>query len=226
MNEPLVKAVPLHESLEQLDAHLGVLARQVDLKEYADQHYPDLTRAMIVTTYRPWSWQIPADSYIAWRIRHYQADALQMTNGKASENHVMLYVGGGRCASQGQKMGIINLNEYLGCRVTFWDWPDWLKVTKAQRDQLVAEAAVHAGEEYAYSDIAAILMWAITGSARWLEAWGDPEKFICSERICHLVRQHLWAGFAGESTCLRAVPHWLAGWMWSVGFKPTVLRLV
>jgi len=74
--------------------------------------------------------------------------------------------------------------------------------------------------------IAAILIWAITGRVRWLEAWGDPEKLICLERICNLVRQHLWAAFAGESTCLRAVPHWLAGWMWSVGFKPTVLQLV
>ena len=202
MSDPLVKAVPLHKSLEQLDAHLDFISREVKLKDYAAGHYPDLTRAMIVTSYRPWQWLSPVDSYIAWRIRHYQAELLDLAEGRASENHVMLYVGGGRCASQGPEMGIIHLDEYLGCRVTFWDWPAWLNVTKAQRDLLVAEAAVHAGEKYAYSDIAAILMWAVTGSERWLKAWGDAEKFICSERICDLVRRHLWAGFAGESTYL------------------------
>jgi hypothetical protein len=225
MTKPLDKAISMQTYLETVDAHLAGLCREVKLKEYAADHYPDLTRAMIVTTYRPWQLLSPVDSAIAWRIRRNQFKALEMENGRASENHAMIYVGGGRCMSQGQEMGIIHLDEYLGCRVTFWDWPEWLKVSKAQRDLLVAEAAVHAGEEYAYSDIAAILMWAVTGSARWLETWGDPEKFICSERVCTLVREHLWGGFAGESTCLRAVPHWLAAWMWSVGFKPTVLHL-
>jgi hypothetical protein len=219
------KVIPLSKDLEQLDAHLAGLCREVNLADYAAQHYPDLTRAMIITTSRPWRWLDPIDSYIAWRIRHYQAEILELTESRASESHAMLYAGGGRCMSQGPKMGIINLKEYRHCRVTFWDWPDWLEVTKAQRDLLVAEAAVHAGEDYAYSDIAAILMWAITGNESWLEAWGDAEKFICSERVCNLVRKHIWAAFAGESTCLRAVPHWLAAWMWSVGFKPTVLCL-
>lgn len=218
-------AVSLHTHLMMIGARLEKLARPWDLKAAAAAGYPGLRRAMLVTTYRPWSWRDPLDSWLAWRIRRYQDAALNLPEGSATENHAMLYVGGGRCASQGPEMGIIHLKDYRRCRVAFWDWPDWLKVTQAQRDKLVAESAVHAGEEYAYSDIAAIWMWAVTGCESWLEQWGDPTRFICSERICDLARRHLWPGFAGESTCLRAVPHWLAGWMYQVGFKPTVYRL-
>jgi hypothetical protein len=225
MTKPLDKAISMQTYLETVDAHLAGLCREVDLKEYAAGHYPDLTRAMIVTTYRPWQLLSPVDSAIAWRIRRNQFKALEMESGRASENHAMIYVGGGRCMSQGTEMGIIHLEQYRGCRVTFWDWPDWLNVTQAKRDQLVAEAAVHAGEEYAYRDIAGILAWAVTGNDAWLKALGDPEKFICSERVCHLARQYIWAAFAGEGECIKAVPHWLAAWMWSFGFKPTVLQL-
>jgi hypothetical protein len=225
MNRTPELLIPMGQALEQVDTHLGTLAREVSLKDYGAEHYPDLTRAMLVTTYRAWQWSSPFDSFVAWRIRDNQAKALELMKGQASESHAMLYVGGGRCASQGPKMGIIHLEEYLGCRVTFWDWPDWLEVTKAQRNMLVAEASVHAGEEYAYADIAAILMWAVTGNDAWLKAIGDPDKYICSERVCHLTRQHLWAEYAGDRDCLHALPHWLAGWMWAVGFKPTVLHL-
>ncbi len=221
----LLDAGALRAHLEQVHARLAAAARPVDLKEYAKSGYPDLRRATVVTVYKPWTWVHPLDSRLAQLIRRYQARLLDLPEDAVSEHHAMLYLGNGWCASQGAEMGLVHINDYRGCRLAFWSWPPWMQVSPAQRDCLGMECVVATGEPYGYGDILGLWALATTGSERLLELLADQERMICSERVCAEVRQHLWAGFAGESTCLRAVPHWLAAWMASAGFSPTVLHL-
>lgn len=212
-------------ALQGVSAHLAGLARAINLDVYAAAGYPGLRRSTPVSVYRPWSWAHPFSSRLAQLIRRYQARILEIPESECTEHHMMLYLGHGWCASQDQEMGLVHLKDYSGCRLTFWDWPSWLDSSNPKRDHLGMEMVVCKGEEYGYGDILGLGALAFTGSEKLLQLLADNEHMICSERLCHETREHFWSGFAGESTCLKAMPQWQAGWMHRVGFRPAVLEI-
>ena len=162
--------------------------REVDLAEYAAARYPDLRRGMIITVERPWQLSKPGLSLLAWRIRARQADVLGLAPERVRVSHAMLYAGMGRCWSQDTEFGISSLASYRGCTLHFWDNPAWSR-NDALRHRLMSDCGPHAGEKYAYGDIAGLWAWAISGHEYWLERLGDRAHWYCSEAVVNLVRQ-------------------------------------
>ncbi len=201
--------------------------REVRLAEYAAAGYPDLWRGMVITVERPWSWMHPMTSALAWGIRR---ESTRISGHPARASHAMLYVGGGRCASQGRHYEIIPLADYRGCTLRFWDWLADNEFTRHlwrdERNALGAEAVVHVGQDYGVMDVVAQQMRAATGNPAWLDVLADPLRWDCSEAVCHLVRDWISRGFGGPGSCDKT-PQELEDWMMTApGWRCVALRLV
>jgi len=176
---------------------------EVSLADYAAAGYPDLLRAQLVTVHRPWRITDPLWGAVAWRIRRHQARILGLPAEAVLASHAMIYAGGGNYWSQGARFTLERIEEYKGCDLYHfdlgWDMPT--------RNALMGECGPHANETYGYRDIAALAMWSLTGRKSWLEAIGDPDRLICSERVCELVRR--LSEILGDRPCIELVPHLL-----------------
>lgn len=205
----------------------GVPVHEVRLAEYAAARYPDLRRGMIITVERPWQFAKPGLSLLAWRIRARQADLLGLASEQVRVSHAMLYAGMGRCWSQDSEFGISNLEAYQGCTLYFWDNPAW-RVNDALRHRLMSDCGPHAGNKYAYADIAGLWTWAVTGSESWLERLGDRAHWYCSEAVTTLMRQvEQLAGrdFLPGIEANRAVPQLLHNQLADQGWPCLALKI-
>ncbi len=186
----------------------------------AAQGYPSLRRGMVITVERPWQWTRPLLSALAWGIRR---ESTRISGHPARASHAMLYVGGGRVASQDTHYEIVRLEDYEGCILRFWDPP---RADQQQRNALVAEAVVHVGQDYGYRDVLAQAMRAATGNPAWLAALGDPRKPDCSEAVCQLMRATVDLDFGGRERTCDLTPQELEDWMIAQGWRCLALRLV
>ena len=163
--------------------------QEVNLQDYADLRFPDLLRGMDCLVIRPVQTLSPIMSWLAWRIRWAQSrienqplTSWQALWDRSIPSHAMTYAGMGRLWSQDSTFGMVNLKDYRGCTLIFFD-PQW---TMAERNALMGEACTHAGDSYAYEDIWGLFLWAITGSERAREKHSDLKHEYCSEACCVL----------------------------------------
>lgn len=148
---------------------------------WAAEGFPELLRGMTVSVERPWSWRHPFMSALAWAIT--RASTL-ILGYRAFVEHKMIYLGKGKCLSQGPEFDIVPLTDYEGCILYFRFNPAW---TQEQRNALVADAACHRGEKYGYGDFLAFLAQAIRSPKALVCSLSD-HRWVCSEAVCALVR--------------------------------------
>jgi hypothetical protein len=191
---------------------------RVSLQTLDAAGYPCLRRGMVITVERPWQWSRPLESLLAVGIRKASS---KISGHPARASHAMLYLGRGRCASQNREFQVVDLVDYRGCTLRFWD----PQTMQDARNALVAEAMVHVGQSYGYLDIAAQYLRAATGNPAWLEALGDKKHYICSEAVCELVRQTVDRRYAEPGKCNRT-PQEIEDWMAAAGWPCVALALV